>query len=126
MNDYNRRVNCKNWYQGSYKKVLCLCSAGLLRSPTAAMVLSQAPYNYNTRAAGLAEEFALIPVDRVLLEWADEVVCVGGKEQGQQLTLLLEKYDVHVTVKCLNIPDSYAYRDPELIELIRTRYEEAQ
>ena len=49
----NRIANSTNPFQKDYKRVLCVCSAGLLRSPTAAYVLSQAPYNYNTRAAGL-------------------------------------------------------------------------
>ena len=55
----NRLANSSNRYQGEYKRVLCVCSAGLLRSPTAALVLSQEPYNFNTRAAGLDEAFAL-------------------------------------------------------------------
>ena len=35
----NQLANINNPYQGKSKKVLCLCSAGLLRSPTAANVL---------------------------------------------------------------------------------------
>lgn len=34
----------RNSYQGDYRKVLCVCAGGRLRSPTAAVVLSQAPY----------------------------------------------------------------------------------
>ena len=84
MTDYlmNRLANSSNRWQGKYKRVLCICSAGLLRSPTAAFVLSQEPYNYNTRAAGLTKEFALIPVDEVLLNWAQEVVCIGPGTGG--------------------------------------------
>lgn len=48
----NRIANASNKFQGSYKRVLCVCSAGLLRSPTAALVLSKDPYNFNTRACG--------------------------------------------------------------------------
>lgn len=72
MNNNNRIFNSGNPNQGDYKRMLCVCSAGLLRSPTTAYVLSQAPYNYNTRAAGLVADFALIPVDEVLLRWAEE------------------------------------------------------
>jgi len=32
-------------------------------------VLSQEPYNYNTRAAGIVDDYALVPVDEVLLNW---------------------------------------------------------
>lgn len=118
----NRLGNCSNSYQGKYKRVLAVCSAGLLRSPTTAVVLSQEPYNFNTRAAGLVQSFALIPVDKVLLEWADEIVCMT-EEQKQQLEELAKP---GCPVICLNIDDSYAYRDPELVHLIKTNYDAAQ
>ena len=113
----NRLYNASNPNQGRFKRVLCVCSAGLLRSPTAALVLSQKPYNYNTRAAGLETEFALIPVDDVLLKWADEIVCMLP-EQAKRLKKMTDK-----PVQCLNIPDSFEYRDPRLIKLIKEKYE---
>ena len=115
----NRMANANNKYQGSYKRVLCVCSAGLLRSPTAALVLSQEPYNFNTRAAGLEPEFALVPVDRVLLEWADEIVTMTS-EQAQGVRALLEE-DKPIVV--LGIDDNFRYRDPDLIRLIRESYD---
>lgn len=114
MTTLNRLANCKNRFQGERKKVLCVCAAGLLRSPTAAFVLSNPPFDYNTRSAGLDEEFALIPVDDVLLEWADLIVCMTS-EQASELRERTEK-----TVVCLNIPDKYSFRDPELEDLIKT------
>lgn len=114
----NRLANATNQYQGKYKRVLCVCSAGLLRSPTAAWVLSQEPYNFNTRAAGLEKEFALIPVDPVLLHWADEIVCMNS-EQAERLRDMLEE-DKPIIV--LNIEDSFRYRDSELVEKIRSAY----
>ena len=112
----NRLGNCKNPYQGTFKKVLCVCSAGLLRSPTAAMVLAKAPWNYNTRAAGMEEEFALVPVDKVLLEWADEIVCMTNSHEVE-LKELTTKPIIN-----LNISDNYQYRDPKLVELIKHQY----
>lgn len=119
----NRLANCKNEYQGRYKRVLCVCSAGLLRSPTTAVVLSQEPYNFNTRAAGLVPEFALVPVDKVLLSWADEIVCMT-EEQGEALAELVKHREINVIV--LGIEDSFAYRDPELVALIKEKYDAAQ
>lgn len=116
MSMMNRIGNCSNPFQGTFKKVLCVCSAGLLRSPTTAYVLSQAPFNYNTRAAGITEEFALIPVDDALLAWADEVV-VAEKWMGKHLE---DKFKGKII--SLDLPDQYRYRDPELIELITKRY----
>ena len=115
----NRLANCTNRYQGEYKRVLCVCSAGLLRSPTAAFVLSQEPYNFNTRAAGLNPEFALVPVDRVLLEWADEIVVMSA-QQAEQIRAMLED---EKPIVVLGIPDNFRYRDPELIQLIRESYD---
>jgi len=115
----NRLANSSNKYQGKYKRVLCVCSAGLLRSPTAALVLSQEPYNFNTRAAGLEPEFALIPVDRVLLEWADEIVTMTS-DQAQGVRALLEE---EKPIVVLGIEDNFRYRDPELIKLIRESYD---
>ena len=115
----NRLTNCKHRYQGSTKKVLCVCSAGLLRSPTAAEVLSKDPYSYNTRSAGLVKEYALIPVDRVLLEWADEIV-VMDQLQASNIKIMLEESK---TIINLCIPDRYKFRDSELINKIRERYD---
>lgn len=118
----NRIYNASNPHQGSYKRVLCVCSAGLLRSPTTAVVLSKAPYNYNTRAAGLEGSFALIKVTRVLLSWADEVVCMNRRQQ-ERLRALLDKVGrPNTPVYSLDIPDSFAYRDPRLVKAIKAAY----
>jgi predicted protein tyrosine phosphatase len=116
----NRLANCHNKYQGKYKKVLCVCSAGLLRSPTAAFVLSQEPYNFNTRAAGATKEYALVPVDRVLLEWADEIVCMESGHAGVIESLL---GDTVKPVLILSVDDCYEYRNPELMEEIKSAYD---
>ena len=114
----NRLANVDNCFQqiDQHKRVLCVCSAGLLRSPTAALVLSGEPFNFNTRAAGLMPEFALVPVDEVLLAWADEVVCM---EEDQMFAL---REFTSKPIICLNIEDDFAYRDPELMQMIAKRY----
>lgn len=115
----NRVHNSGNRHQGKAKKVLCVCSAGLLRSPTTAEVLTS-EYGYNTRAVGLDGEWALIPIDSVLAEhWADEIV-VMTNEQEKMLRFKFPELDTPVQV--LNIDDDYAFRDPELISLIKSNY----
>lgn len=116
----NRLANTKNKYQGDYKKVLCVCSAGLLRSPTTALVLSMPPFNFNTRAAGYSEDYALVVADDVLLEWADEVVCM---EKSQQ-TWLEVNLECTKPIVCLDLPDNFSYRDAKLMKLIAARYTE--
>jgi predicted protein tyrosine phosphatase len=124
-NEMNRISNATNPYQGKYKKVLCVCSAGLLRSPTVAVVLSQEPFNFNTRACGITKEFALIPLDKVLLTWANEIVCMD-EMQAHDISLLLDALGLSTKIISLNIEDSYEYRDPELMRLIRERYEKGE
>ena len=111
-----------NSYQGDYKRVLTVCSANMLRSPTIAHVLSAEPYNFNTRSAGIAG-FALIPVTEDLLVWADEVVC-ADTEHAIAIRNKMMKYQLDKPIINLNIPDIYEYRNPELIELIKERYEQ--
>lgn len=115
----NRLGNAQNPHQGKAKRVLCVCSAGLLRSPTAAVVLSQEPFNFNTRAAGIDEEYALIPVDDVLVAWADQIVCM---ERGHEEELLERFPGAKGKVVVLGIMDNYAYRDPQLVRLITQQY----
>ena len=123
MNFCNRLANVSSRFQGETKKVLCVCSAGLLRSPTMAVVLSQEPYNYNTRAAGLSKEYALIPVDDVLLHWANEIVCAESW-MSQEIEEMLKALGMeHKDIIALDIPDEYEYRNPELMQLIREKYD---
>lgn len=113
----NRKHNSKNPYQGAAKKVLCVCSAGLLRSPTAAVVL-QREFGYNTRACGIESSFALIPFDEVLAHWADEILVM----EKYQVSLVPSSY-IH-KVSCLDIRDSYEYMNEDLQKLIITKYKE--
>ena len=120
----NQLHTTKNSFQGDYKKVLCLCSAGILRSPTAAVVLAQEPFNFNTRAAGVSTYHAMIPVSDVLLTWADEIV-VMEEWMKKDVELVMENVlgCTAKSVVVLNIEDNYCYRDPQLMKLIRERYE---
>ena len=109
----NRLWNCKNPNQGSAKKVLCVCSAGLLRSPTMANVLHQ-KYGYNTRSCGL-ESYALIQIDDILIAWADEIVCAES--------WMVDDIKTDKPIFSLNIPDQYPYGDKKLIEFIERGYD---
>ena len=111
-----------NSYQGDYKRVLTVCSANMLRSPTIAVVLSMPPYDYNTRSAG-THSFALVPVTEDLLMWADEIVC-ADTEHALIIRDKLMEYQLDKPIVNLRIPDNYEYRNPELIMMIRRRYDE--
>lgn len=118
----NQLGNTQNPYQGGAIKALCVCSAGLLRSPTIAKYLTSR--GYNTRACGTSQDYALVPVSEALLTWCDEVYVV--KEQAEAVNKLLEDlgYD-DVVVYELDIPDAYGTFDPELEDIIRRLVPEA-
>lgn len=125
QSDLNRIHNVGNPYQGKYKKVLCVCSAGLLRSPTLAYVLSQDPWNYNTRAVGVEKSYALVPIEEAHLVWADKIVCMNGAQETAILDMITEsKFAVKAEVVCINVPDSFGYREPSLIDLMKERIKE--
>lgn len=126
----NALHNVTNPYQGKDKRVLCLCSAGILRSARLAQILQQ-DYNCNTRSAGVAD-YALILVNTALLMWADEIVCVEQEVYNQLM------YDIkntfaneptqHIAIQTktiiLDIPDIYNRTDFELGELLKEQYEQ--
>jgi predicted protein tyrosine phosphatase len=85
-----------------------------------AEVLSQEPYNFNTRACGFVTDYALIPLDDVLLHWADEIVVVN-EEIGSKIALKTKKPIINLDIK-----DEYEFRHPKLVELIKERYDECQ
>lgn len=114
----NRIWNVSNPYQGEAHKVLCVCSAGLLRSPTAANVLHK-EFGYNTRACGTDTDHALIPLDTVLCHWADEIVCMESRH-AHEITAINPKFEEKLT--CLQILDDYSYMDEDLQALIKQRY----
>lgn len=118
----NRLANVDNRFQNikEHKRVLCVCSAGLLRSPTAAFVLAM-DHGFNTRAAGVDAEYALIPVDHALMLWADEIVCMESSHK-QQIDRMKDKWELNTPVINLEIGDVFNFRDPLLMQLIRERY----
>jgi predicted protein tyrosine phosphatase len=121
----NRLWNADNKYQNfkEYPRLLTVCSAGALRSPTAAYVLSQDPFNYNTRSCGLDANFAIVPIDGVLISWA-RIIVVMSLSQKIQLQEFCELYEISLIDKDLynfEIPDEYEFRDPALIKLIKNK-----
>ena len=106
-----RMNDSTNPNQGNARRILCVCSAGLLRSPTLAGELYKR--GYNTRAAGV-HDHALVEIDEVLLNWADTIIFV---QSGLKNALSDDQLKGEHVIE-LNIPDKYQYRHPELVEII--------
>jgi len=115
----NQMGNAMNPYQGKTKRILCVCSAGLLRSPTIAKYLTGK--GFNTRACGTSQDFALIPISQALVMWADEIHVV--KEQEHVILDILIAGNLRPKVVVLDIPDNYGTFDPELTLIIKDFYE---
>lgn len=119
----NQLHNINNIYQGNTKKVLAVCSAGLLRSATLQNFLIR-EYGYNVRNCGTEESYALIPISEALVKWADEIVFVNRENYN---VVKDEIADMECSNKCivLDIPDVYEFNAPELINIIKRQYESA-
>lgn len=117
MTNINRLHNLKNPYQGDRIKTLCVCSAGLLRSPTLAHILTQEPYNRNTRAVGTSKEYALIPLEPYHLLWADEIICVD-MDTANNIDIYQIGPNIDDKMFILNIPDQYSAFSEDLVEAI--------
>ncbi len=120
----NRLHNCTNPNQGDMLRTLVVCSAGLLRSPTLAWILSNPPFNHNTRAAGSVRNFALVHADDVLLTWADLVVFVSWENHHDTKIFFPEELAQKMVI-VLDIPDEFRTRDPKLVEIATAQLHEA-
>ena len=122
-----------NAYQGKHKKVLTVCSAGCLRSPTAAHLLSSEPWNFNTRCAGTSAEYAIVPVTEALIVWADIILCMDSDQQkyindmqnkiAAESEFMYEQFDYKQVIN-LEIEDDYDYRNPKLVEIMNEKFKE--
>lgn len=125
----NQLGNVDNPHQGRAKRVLCVCSAGLLRSPSLANVLHK-ELEYNTRACGTAQGFALIPLTEALIWWAEEIVfvdeeCMDYMTFDAVLEVARREHPKENFKKIvLNVPDNYDYGDEELESILFKQYME--
>ena len=98
--------------------LLFVCSANLLRSPTAEAVFSKYPGIHAISAGTNAN--APTPVSGDLIEWADVVLVMEESHRSK----IAKKYNDLLKGKrlvCLDIPDNYEYMQPELVQLLKTK-----
>jgi predicted protein tyrosine phosphatase len=87
-------------------RALFVCSRNRLRSPTA-------------DSAGLAPD-AVTPLELDQIEWA-EVVFVMEQRHKVKLTRMFGRSLKGKRIICLDIPDKYAFMDPELIAVLQRK-----
>ena len=114
-----------NPYQGNDPKLLFVCSAGLLRSDTAANLFAKK--GNNTRGCG-SEEYALIPLSFNLIAWADKIYFVNKQNYESSLYTFREYETILKVLKkksiVLDIDDCYNYNNPELIKQLEEQINE--
>jgi predicted protein tyrosine phosphatase len=99
-------------------KVLFVCSRNRLRSPTAEQVFGSYP-GVEADSAGLAPDAETV-LDAEQVQWAD-VIFVMEKQHRSRLNQRFRKALNGKRVVCLDIPDDYAYMQPELVDLLQKR-----
>ncbi|RZJ26063.1 MAG: phosphotyrosine protein phosphatase [Brevundimonas sp.] len=98
--------------------LLFLCSRNRLRSPTAEQVFAARP-GIETASAGLAPD-AEEACSAELVEWAD-IIFVMEKTHRAKLQRRFKAQLKCARVICLDIPDDYAFMQPELVALLEKK-----
>jgi len=121
------RLATNNPYQSDACRILCVCSVGMLRSPTLANELHKR-YGYNTRSCGVSMEHALVPISTALIHWADEIVFMdfGAFNEfvdiEENMELIKKVKNASTDVFILSIPDEYDWNDPKLRDISVMQY----
>lgn len=123
------KLAVENPHQTNTMRVLCVCSVGMLRSPTLANLLHK-EFGLNTRSCGVEVDYALVPISTALLKWADQIVFVDfssystfiNDDHNQAFLDSLKK--VGTNVKVLSVPDDYDWNDKVLNDILLLQYRE--
>jgi predicted protein tyrosine phosphatase len=95
-------------------KVLFVCNQNKDRSPTAEELFSDI---YETSSAGLHNEN---PVTEKQISSADLII-VMEETQREELAKRFPKLYMQKKILCLDIPDIYEYKQPELVALLKEK-----
>ena len=100
------------------QRILFICSANRLRSPTAEQVFSTWS-DLEVASAGLSHD-AVDPLTPEHLEGVDTIF-VMEKAHKAKLSQRFRRHLGPARVICLDIPDIYRFMQPELIALLEAR-----
>jgi predicted protein tyrosine phosphatase len=100
------------------QRALFICSQNRLRSPTAEHVFASWP-DVETDSAGLGGD-ATVPLSSEQIAWAT-LIFVMEKAHRNRLSAKFRQYLNGKRIICLDIPDDYAYMQPELIRLLEAK-----
>lgn len=116
------RLTCpyNNVYQMDNIRSLFVCSAGMLRSPTAAAVALE--LGHNSRSCGSSDR-ALIPLSRNLVDWAHYIYFMNEENYYEALETFKAYNSVILAIEekstTWDIDDIYNYNDFQLRQIVR-------
>ena len=100
------------------KHILFVCSQNALRSPTAEQIF--ADYDGIEVSSAGTNHDAENPLDAEAVAWAD-IIFVMERQHRNKLQRKFRKQLANTRVICLDIPDEYAFMQPELVHLLKLR-----
>ena len=101
-------------------QVLFVCRQNRSRSATAERIF-RGRSDLDVRSAGTDAD-ALVHVNAQMLDWA-ELVFIMDDKQRAALQALFPDHAALTRLVCLEIPDDYAFLDPDLVRLLEDRVE---
>jgi protein-tyrosine phosphatase len=96
--------------------ILFICNQNKNRSKTAEKIFKN---RFKTKSAGL---YNSRPVTEKQLSWAD-VVIVMENDQRKEIAKRFQKQYLEKRILSIDIPDTYGYDQPDLIEILNRRME---
>lgn len=122
MWDYraNNVLSCPvdNQYQGPARRMLFVCTAGLLRSPTGANVATK--LGFNARSCGSSVRMALIPISVNLVYWAQHIFFMNSGNRDEARIALADDDSACDLMKrkaiVLDIEDDFDYMADGLVQ----------
>ena len=97
------------------QNLLFVCSRNRWRSPTAERVFSKSN-RFSARSAGLSPSAAR-RLSRADIAWADVIFVMEAEHRRKLMGSFRNELEGRA-VYVLDIPDDYAFMDPELVELV--------
>jgi predicted protein tyrosine phosphatase len=100
------------------QRALFICSQNRLRSPTAEQMFADWD-DIETDSAGLGGD-ASVPLSPEQIDWATVIFVM----EKVHLSRLKQRFRAHLNGKrviCLDIPDNYAYMQPELVAMLHAK-----
>ena len=102
-------------------KILFVCTINRMRSATAHKIF-ETDKRFEIKSAGTDKSAATV-LSHDLLDWADAVV-VMEKGHRNYIRSNFPSFYESKKIVCLYIPDEYEYMQPELITILKAKFED--